>query len=180
MKLPDYLDVAKLNALFSPAGMRKVNAFLEQLPTRLGLNILILAAVVWGGVALLVFYTSLQAKALTELKAELTKADAMKPSVPELASVPVTKEEIEKYVKVAQAQFGGLTISSDAGVINVTAPNTALYGRFREMVLQSFNAGKNWRVNVKTLCVGRECIDKGGGLQGTFTVNRFSVTPPAG
>lgn len=150
-------DWRSLNKYFSPHAANDFNKFLEAMPQTIGQKMLIIAGVVWGFAALVGLYTTVQINQLTELRATLQEADAIKPSVPKVSETPIDSSKITEFVEQIKPVYRGLDITSSGSSISITAQSTNQFGQFREAVGHVQNGGSGWRVNVEELCVGREC-----------------------
>jgi hypothetical protein len=167
---------SSLKKLVSPQASEDLNAFLEKLPQHVGQTMLIIVGVVWACAGGLGLYTTIQLKALTELRAELQEAQALQPIVPMIKDVPVAPQEVKDFVKKTAAIYKGLEIKDQGSSIVITADSTAQFGAFREAVGHVQNGGSGWRVNVDRLCVGRECERKP--LAAALKINKVSVDKP--
>lgn len=168
---------ASLKKLASPQVSEDLNAFLEKLPQHVGQTMLIIVGVVWACAGGLGLYTTMQLKSLTELRADLQEAQALKPIVPVIKDVPVAPQEVKEFVKKVTGIYKGLEIKDQGSSIVITADSTAQFGMFREAVGHIQNGGSGWRVNIDRLCVGRECDRKP--LAAALKINKVSVDKPA-
>src|SRR5690606_30070816 len=92
-------DWRSLKKYTDPKVSGDLNAFLEQLPQNAGQSILIAAGIAWAMAGALGLYTSIQARQLTEFRAELAKAEALKPIVPIIKDVPIDPKEVSAFVE---------------------------------------------------------------------------------
>lgn len=168
------IDWRALRALANPKAGIDLNTFMEKLPYNAGQTMLIIAAAVWAGAGLTGLYTIIQMKKLTELRATVQEAGALKPAVPVVADVVVPGGEIEKFVENASKIYGGLTIQAGGSSISITAKSTGDFGQFREAVGHVQNGGAGWKVHIESLCVGRECVGAAP-LAASLSINRVSV-----
>ena len=171
-------DWKSLQKYFSAQSADDLNRFLEKLPQNVGQTVLIAAAIAWGMAAALGLYTAIQTQKLTELRAELKETQALKPSVPTIKNVAISKEEVEAFVKHAKKNYRGLDIRAKGSTIIITATRTANFAEFREAIGHVQNGGDGWRVSLEKLCVGREC-DKRYKLAASLKVNKVSVENPS-
>lgn len=169
-------DWRSLNKYFSPHAANDFNHFLEKMPQNVGQKMLIIAAVVWGFTAVLGLYTTIQVQSLTEMRAALQEADAVKPYVPVISETSIASEEVSKFVEQIKPVYRGLDIATSGSSISISAKSTNLFGQFREAIGHVQNGGSGWRVNVEELCVGREC-DRIP-LAATLKINKVSVDSP--
>lgn len=166
-------DWRSLKKYTSPQAADDLNAFLEKLPQNTGQTMLIIAGVAWGAAGAIGLYTTVQLQKLTEIRAELQEADALKPVVPQIKDVAVRPKEVETFVGRIKETYGGLKISSNGPTITITAQSTAAFGQFREAIGHVQNGGSGWRVNIDKFCVGREC-DRYP-LSASLRINKVSV-----
>jgi hypothetical protein len=163
--------------LMDPKSSGDLNVFLEKLPHHAGQTVLIAAGIAWAMAGALGLYTSIQVKELTELRAELKKAEALTPIVPRISDVPIPMPELEEFVKKASETYEGLSFSIKDSNIIITGGQTNYFARFREAIGHVQNGGSGWRVKLEKLCVGRECGDKDK-LGVSLKVNKVSVENP--
>jgi hypothetical protein len=171
-------DATALKKLMDPKSSGDLNAFLEKLPQNAGNTVLIAAGIAWAMAGALGLYASIQTKQLTELRAELKKAEALTPIVPKISDVPIPKADLDAFVAQAKETYAGLELTVSGSNIVITAPQTSYFARFREAIGHVQNGGAQWRVKLEKLCVGRECGEKD--KLGVFLkVNKVSVENPA-
>jgi|GEM_PF-384219 len=169
-------DWRALKKYFSPQATADLNRFLEQMPQNGGQTILIIAAVVWGVAGLVGLYTSIQVKELTKMRAELQSGEAMKPTVPMINEQSIDSNELAAFVNKIKPVYTGLDIGASGSSVTITAKETFRFGQFREAIGHVQNGGSGWRVNMDSLCVGREC--KQNNLAATLKINKVTVDRP--
>lgn len=171
-------DWRSLQKYMDPKSSGDLNAFLEKLPQNAGQTVLVAAGIAWAMAGAMGLYASIQARQLTELRAELVKAEALTPIVPKISDVPIDPKEVENFVKKVTKAYEGLNISSNQSTIIITSGQTSNFAKFREAIGHMQNGGSGWRVSLDKLCVGRECgeTDK---LGISLKVNKVSVENPA-
>lgn len=172
------LDASAFKKLLDPKSSGDLNAFLEKLPQNAGQTVLIAAGIAWAMAGALGLYASIQARQLTELRAELKKAEALTPIVPKISDVPIPTPELQEFAKKASETYDGLNFSANGANIIITAGQTGYFARFREAIGHVQNGGSGWRVKLEKLCVGRECGDQQK-LGISLRVNKVSVENPA-
>ena len=163
--------------LLDPKSSGDLNAFLEKLPQNAGNTVLIAAGIAWAMAGALGLYASIQTRQLTELRAELKKAEALTPIVPKISDVAIPKAELEKFVTQAKETYKGLNFSISGSNIVITGAQTSYFARFREAISHVQNGGAQWRDSMNKLCVGRECGNKDK-LGISLKVNKVSVENP--
>lgn len=171
-------DKVTLKRLLSPHAYKDLDTFVEQLPMRAGQGIIIAGVVAWIAAGLAITYVTMQANHIMGLRADILKAEALKPTVPVISKIAVPAADIDLFGKKLAELYPQLTIAANEGRIEVRSAQTDKYGAFREAVGHAFNGGIGWRLATESLCVGREC--KPAQLNGVFTVNRLRVDKPAG
>lgn len=171
-----------LQKYMNPKSADDLNVFLEKLPQHAGQTVLIAAGIAWAMAGALGLYATIQAKALTELRAEFQKADALTPIVPKISDVPINETEVAAFIKKVQKSYPDLKLQSNKSAITIMAGQTNKFAQFREAISHMQNGGSGWRVTLDKLCVGRECT-AGDKLGVSLKVNKVSVenpTPAAG
>lgn len=171
-------DTGAFKKLLDPKSSGDLNAFLEKLPQNAGNTVLVAAGIAWAMAGALGLYASIQTRQLTELRAELKKAEALTPIVPKISDVAIPKAELEAFLAQAKETYKGLNFSINGSNIVITAPQTSYFARFREAIGHVQNGGAQWRVSMNKLCVGRECGDKDK-LGISLKVNKVSVENPS-
>ncbi len=170
-------DWRSLKKYTSPQAADDLNAFLEKMPQNAGHTMLIIAGIAWAAAGAIGLYTTVQIQKLTEMRIELEEAQALSPIVPVITNVPVNKDEVKAFVDKTQEVYADLSIKDNGSSIVVTGDDTNVFGQFREAIGHVQNGGSGWRVNVETLCVGRECERKP--LAATLKINKVSVDKPS-
>lgn len=166
-------DWRSLKKYTSPKASEDLNSFLEKLPQNAGQTMLIIAGVAWAAAGAIGLYTTVQLQKLTEIRAELQEAEALKPKVPQIKDVAVNPAEVKKFVEQVQQIYGGLKISANGPSISITAQSTNVFGQFREAIGHVQNGGSGWRVSIDKFCVGRECDQYA--LSASLKINKVSV-----
>lgn len=166
---------AVFKKLTGPQSSQDLNDFLERMPQNAGHTVLIAAGIAWAFAAAIGLFTTVQIQGMTELRAKLKEAEALRPIVPSIRDVPVTQTEVDGFMKDLIKIYPDLSFKYTGGIY-ITAKTTTSFGQFREAVGHVQNGGSGWRVSVDRLCVGRECpTDK---LAVVLKINRVSVDKP--
>lgn len=165
-----------LNKLASPQAAGDLNAFLEKLPQHSGQTILIIAGVAWAAAGAAGLYTTIQLQSLTELRAKLQEAEAVKPIVPTIKDAPLDPKEVSAFVDKMAGLYDQLSIRANGSTIIVTGATTGAFSQFREAIGHIQNGGSGWRVTMDRLCVGRECEKQP--LAASLKINKVSVEKP--
>ncbi|HEY8962950.1 MAG TPA: hypothetical protein VIN59_00660 [Alphaproteobacteria bacterium] len=173
-------DLASLKRYASPHAYKDLDVFLEQLPMRAGHGVIIAGVVAWVIAGLAMVYVVMQANHVMALRADILKAEALKPTVPVISEAAVDAGEVEAFTKLLTQFYPQLNFIAAGNKIEIRSDKTEMYGAFREAAGHIFNGGVGWRAKVDDLCVGRECKIANGNtaLYGAFTISRLSVVKP--
>ncbi|MCB1720688.1 MAG: hypothetical protein KDI11_02935 [Alphaproteobacteria bacterium] len=166
-------DWRSLKKYTSPQAADDLNAFLEKMPQNAGQTMLIIAGVTWAMGGAIGLFTTVQLQKLTETRAQLQEAQALKPSVPQVRDVPVNPKEVDEFVNKVKDIYTGLKISASGSSISITATTLGSFGQFREAIGHVQNGGAGWNVNIQNFCVGREC--ERYPLSASLKINKVSV-----
>lgn len=170
-------DVNALKKIMDPKSSGDLNAFLEKLPQNAGQTVLIAAGIAWAMAGALGLYASIQARQLTEVRAELKEAEALTPIVPKISDVPISAAEVETFIKKVEPSYDGLRFQVSGSSIIITSGQTSNFAKFREAIGHMQNGGSGWRVTLDKMCVGRECGNNDK-LAVSLKVNKVSVENP--
>lgn len=166
-------DWRSLQKYTSPQASEDLNRFLEQMPQNVGQTMLIIAAITWCAAGAAGLYASIQMKAMTELRGELEAAQALQPSVPILSRKPVQDKALASLAEYLAEVYKGLNIKTTKNEITIASKTASNFGQFREVMSHIQNGGDGWKINIKELCVGREC--KKNTLYAVLQINKVSV-----
>lgn len=169
-------DWRSLKRYTSPQSTADLNKFLEKLPQNTNQTLLVIMGVAWACAATLGLYTHLQMTAFTEMRAELQEMRAVKPAVPVLTNKAVKETDVKSFVKQAEEIYGNVSFSAKRSAVVLGSNNTTYFGQFREAIGHVQNGGAGWKIEIESLCVGREC--NGNQLSATLKVNKISVEKP--
>ena len=151
-------DWRSLQKYMDPKSSGDLNAFLEKLPQNAGQTVLIAAGIAWAMAGALGLYASIQARQLTELRAELVKAEALTPIVPKISDVPIDKKEVETFIGKVSA-YDGLNIKANGSTI-VIRPTDRQFCQVSEAIGHMQNGGFRLARDAGQIACGRECGDK--------------------
>jgi len=166
-------DWRSLQKYTSAKSAEDLNHFLEAMPQNVGQTMLIIAAVTWCLAGASGLYATIQLQKMTELRAELESAQALQPSVPKLTMESVSERQLRTFTEQLSEIYTGLSISASGSEVRVSAKTAAYFGQFREALGHIQNGGDGWNIQVKHLCVGREC--ERDALSATLKINKVSV-----
>ena len=169
-------DWKSLQKLMNPQAADDFSRFLEVVPQHAGKGALIAGGVAWGFAAALGLFTMMQMKDLTEMRAKLQEAEALKPIVPTLTMTPVDGGELKALVEELKKVYPDLNVNASGSKITVQSKKTSDYFIFREALGHITNGGKGWRTAVESLCVGREC--KQNALDASVKVEKLKIDKP--
>lgn len=178
-------DFRTLQKYTSTQAFNDLNDFIENLPINVGNTLLTIGGIAWLMAGVTIVYANIESTKLQEMQADLYKQQALIPAVPKLSTQPVAKNDVEKFVERLQAQFEGFGIEIElnrSGSVTIQGSEGRQYGAFREAIGHLQNGGNGWRVNVESLCVGRECrgTESVGNsfLHGEFKITKIKVELP--
>ncbi len=172
------IDTSLLKKLADPKAAGDLNVFLEKMPQNAGQTVLIAAGIAWAMTAALGLYSTIQARQLTELRAELQKAEALTPVVPKISDAAIPQEEVQAFAEKAKDAYKGLTFTANGSTLVITSDRTGNFSKFREAIGHVQNGGSGWRVTMDKMCVGRECGDRDK-IGIALKINKVSVENPA-
>lgn len=170
-------DWKSLQKFLDPEAANDFSRFMDKMPGHAGKGALIAAGIAWATVAAFGLFTVMQAKEITELKASLETTETIKPLVPKITLAPVPAPELTKAATAFKSLYPSLTISANGATLSVKSKQTADFAQFREAIGQVINSGKDWKVTVDTICVGRECKDSG--LSASLKIQKLKIDKPA-
>lgn len=163
------MDLKRLAGYFSPRAVGDLDSFLDDVPALAGTNALIGAGIACLLGAAAVWFASGEVRAVTALRTELVKVEALQPPVPTLKYVAVSQKILKPQLDRIAAGFKGLSATGGAdGDVNLSASDTDYFPQFVAAIGALQHGGKNWKVRIKTLCAGRDC--KGAKLSATLRI----------
>ncbi len=166
-------DWRSLQKYTSAQSAEDFNQFIEHMPKNVGQTMLAVAVIAWCAAGATGLYASIQMKKMTELRGELEAAQALQPSVPKLVHSAVSAKTIKSLVEGLSEIYTGLSIKASGSEIKIASKTASNFGQFRELMSHIQNSGDGWKIEIKKLCVGREC--KGSTLSATLKINKVSV-----
>lgn len=169
-------DWKSLQRYLNPEAASDFSRFMDTVPVHAGKGVLIAAGIAWAAVAGIGFFTVLQTKEITELRASLSESEAVKPLVPVLTLEAVSNEELKKIVERFKTVYPTLNTTTNSGTITIQSKQTANFAQFREAIGHLVNGGRGWKLEVNSLCVGRECKDSG--LSAVLKVQKLKIDKP--
>lgn len=179
----DYINVAVKKPAFdlkaiqryaNPQAMKDFDRFLDALPLNVGYNALIAAGIAWVLAGAAVLFASMEASKVTALRADLMEIESLRPPIPELEYIPISSAALTGLAKKMEKLYPGITILvGGEGKVTVSGSAVSYYPQFRAAIGHFQSGGKSWHVNVKTMCVGREC--KGPSLQADIDVEAAHI-----
>lgn len=149
---------ASLQRYTSPQAIKDFDSFLDHLPVNAGYNALIAAGITCLLAAASVWFAAQQTEKVSKLHADLITVQALQPPVPVLKYVPVDKNVLKALTDKISGTFKGITVTgSGNGDVTLSAQDTDYFPQFLAAISYLQRGGKNWKVRVNTLCVGRDC-----------------------
>lgn len=173
------IDWRSLQRLTNPQAMKDFDAFLDSLPLNVGYNALIAAGIAWVLAGGSVLFTSMEVEKVSKLRSELLKIEALQPPIPVLKYTPVSKAAIEALALKIEATYPGIkTLAEGEGKVLVTGSDTDYFPQFLAAISTLQNGGKNWKVKVDSMCIGRDC--KTAKLTASLLIDsvRVDIPPP--
>lgn len=152
------IDWSAFRKYTSPQAIKDLDSFLDAIPLNVGYNALIAAGLAWVLGAGAVFFTSMETEKVSKLHGNLMEVQALQPPVPVLKYIPVSQQVIQILAKKITETYKGvvITVNSD-GMVTLSAPDTDYFPQFLAAISYLQRGGRNWKVKIKTLCVGRDC-----------------------
>jgi hypothetical protein len=170
-------DWKSLQKYLNPEAANDFSRFMDTIPVHAGKGVLIAGGIAWAAVACIGFFTILQTKEITELRATLESSEAIKPLVPVITVEPVSNGEVVKIVNTFKTTYPSLTYTANANSISIKSKQTSDFAQFREAIGHVVNGGKGWKVEIETLCIGRECKDSGLGAK--LKIQKLKIDKPS-
>lgn len=168
-------DFAQLKRLADPNAAKDLDRFLDSLPTNVGYNALIAAGLTWILAAGAVLFAMTQATQVSELRAELLAVESMRPPVPQIDFVPVSKTALERFIEDVERidLYPVLTfrVGSD-GKMEISG-NEQEFTAMTYAIGHIQGGGKNWHVAIEDMCIGPEC--QGGTLKANLKISTIKV-----
>jgi len=170
------INLATIQRYTSPQAVKDFDTFLDNLPVNVGYNALIAAGAICMLAAASVWFSSLELQKVSKLHADLTNVKALQPPVPVLKSVPVGDKILKPLGEKVAADFKGIVIATADGDVKVTAQDTDYFPQFLASISYIQRGGRNWKVSINELCVGRDC--KNSKLYADLKVSVVQIAAP--
>ena len=172
------LDMEALQRYTSPQAIKDFDRFLDALPVNVGYNALIAAGLACLMGASAVWFSAQEMQKVSKLHSDLTNVQALQPPVPVLKYTPVPQKALKPLNDKIAATFKGIIVNgNNDGELNLTAPDTDYFPQFLAAISYLQRGGKNWKVKINTLCVGRDC--KAAKLAANLKIEQVSIGEPA-
>ena len=141
-----------------PQAIKDFDDFLDMLPINAGYNALVAAGIsLLVGVAA-VWFASSETEKVSKLHASLMEVQALQPPIPILNYTPVNATALKALADKVAATYKGVTINTGTGGdATVSAQDTDFFPQFLAAVSYLRQGGKNWKAEIDTMCVGRDC-----------------------
>jgi hypothetical protein len=176
-KKANNIDWQKMQTMLSPAGMSKLDAFLDRLIKRGG-NAFYLALCAWGVAMGIIFLTFMYTAEIKTLEEDLAKTVAATPLVPTINMIPIDATELQKYVERLNKTYPRINAREiAAGAITVKAQSIQSFNQWRGFIRDLQYGGPNWRVTIQSLCTGRNCAGTDP-LIAMLKVDRLEILQP--
>jgi hypothetical protein len=155
------MDLNQINSVIkkatSPQGVKDFDAFLDDLPVNVGYNALIAAGITCLMAAAAVWFTAGETEKVSKLHSDLMNVQALQPPVPVLKYMPVPRDVLKAQTDKIVSNFKGITVNISDGSIVLNAQDTDYFPQFLAAISYLQRGGKDWKVKINTLCVGRDC-----------------------
>lgn len=149
--------IHRLQGYLRLKAIKDLDSFLDHLPKRAGILPLAIAGVVWVTAAGSILFTSTQIEQFQTIRMEMSKAEALTPTVPEIIYTPVSKSQIEPAVERMRGVYSNLTFDIQSDSVLISGNTTQHYDQWRAAISHLSSIDDRWKLKINTLCVGREC-----------------------
>jgi hypothetical protein len=151
-----------------------IDLFLKGLPLNAGKTAVMVVLTAWSIAAVLVLLAVVKSDEMADKKLEILKAQALRPSVPKIQPIPIPVADLTKFVEMGKKSYPNLRIQpAGNGRLSISSGELKNYNEWRAAINHAQNMTNNIRVDIDTLCAGREC--RGASLNATFKINRVTV-----
>ncbi len=153
-----FLDPKVIQRYTSSQAVNDFDKFLDALPLNVGYNALIAMGIMWMIAGGAMFFVSGEVEKVTLMNKELKEVQALQPPIPVLKYVPIGAKRLKEFSERVGETYKGLVIMprSDGKVV-ITAHDTDYFPQFISAISYFQRGGKNWKVVMDYLCVGRDC-----------------------
>lgn len=143
----------------NPQAVEDFDRFLDAMPVNVGYNALIAGGIAWLLAGGAVLFATTETEKVSKLHSSLMEVQALQPPVPVLKYIPVDQEVLKALVTKISATYKGVVmVTSGSGSVTLTAQDTDYFPQFLSAISYLQRGGKNWKVKINTLCVGRDCV----------------------
>ena len=171
------INLSTLKKYTSPQAIKEFDIFLDSLPANVGQNLLIMVGIVWIVALGAVFFTLEQTDNVNKMHTELMQVEALQPPIPVLKYIPVNQDRLRILGDKLTASYKGINIlAGTGGEITVSSQDTDYFPQFISTIGYIQRGSKNWKVNVISLCVGRDC--KSAKLMAKLKVETVRIGEP--
>ncbi len=170
-------DFDRLKRLASSEGFKGIDEFVDAMPHRVSKSILIAAGVVWATVAIAVVFANIKTEDITKLRADVLKAEAVVPKVPNINEIPVSADEIQSKITVTEKVYEGISFKIQEGGIQISSNDQKLYGPFMQSIYSVMSLGAGYKITLTSYCEGKNCqqSDNKPFLYAVFSVKKLEV-----
>lgn len=166
-------DWNQLKRYANAQAVKDLDKFLDAMPVTVGYNALVAAGMAWLIAGIAVFFTAMEVDHVSNLRAELAKVEALKPPIPVVTYTSVPPATLEALQNKLKATYRGIAFAGSSSSVTVSASDTDYFPQFLAAVNFLQNGGKNWRVSINSLCIGRDC--KGSKLAANLKIEAAKV-----
>lgn len=154
------IDWVSFKRYTNPQAVKDLDRFLDAIPMTVGYNALIAASITCMMAGTAIFFVSGEIEKISKMHTELFQIEALRPPVPVIQYVPVSKGIIDTHATKITETYKGVRIVTAEGSATVTAEDTDYFPQFLAAISTLQRGGKNWKVQIDTLCVGRACASQ--------------------
>jgi len=151
-------NIETLKHLLSARSIRDFDEFLDSLPLNVGYNALLFVGIMWAIAAGTLFFTINQADKAAALRSNIMEVRALKPPVPQVEYKDVDRKKLEEFSEFVKKTFQDINVvTRNGGQVILSAQDTDFFPQFISAISYFQRGARNWKVNIKELCVGRDC-----------------------
>ena len=151
-------DWRKLRRFTNAQALSDLDGFLDKLPQRAGQIALVAVSIMWVAAAGSVLLATSKSQELKSLQEEIAAQTALTPIVPKITTKPVSEVVIQDFIGQMRKTFPQVQISGGRNnELEIKAASTRQFSAWRTVIDNLTYAGQGNRLELKSLCVGREC-----------------------
>lgn len=163
----------RIKRMLGSQAVEDLDDFLDKLPLRAGIVPLVLTCFMWlvaGGAVLFSYDKAIE---LHNIQKDLIEAQSLTPTVPRVVRTAIPQDVLVDHIDRVKEYYSNVTVEYRAGAIYISALGTSLYNDWRGAMDAVSMGDKDWRAEVKEMCVGRDC--SGVKLSAVMTVEKLDI-----